>query len=146
MDNQIIAEPSDKCIFNTYEDPEQWNNAYDNNFTKKEKTIEEDDLDIERIYFNESHKNNFSRTRDIQNIVNQILVSKIWDTTWINPNIFKDKYVTMLYEIGFSYGYEMITDRTDILLPQLIHHLFVPDTLGVFIEQYNFLLNKELLK
>ena len=52
MDNQIIAEPSDKCIFNTYEDPEQWNNAYDNNFTKKEKTIEEDDLDIERIYFN----------------------------------------------------------------------------------------------
>ena len=83
---------------------------------------------------------------NIQNIVNQILVSKIWDTTWINPNIFKDKYVTMLYEIGFSYGYEMITDRTDILLPQLIHHLFVPDTLGVFIEQYNFLLNKELLK
>ena len=51
MNNQIITEPSDKCIFNTYEDPEQWNNAYDNNFTKKEKTIEEDDLDIERIYF-----------------------------------------------------------------------------------------------
>ena len=77
MDNQIIAEPSDKCIFNTYEDPEQWNNAYDNNFTKKEKTIEEDDLDIERIYFNESHKNNFNRTRDIQNIVNQGKKSEI---------------------------------------------------------------------
>lgn len=83
---------------------------------------------------------------NIQNIVHQIFVSKIWDTTWINPHIFKDKYVDMLYEIGFAYGYEMITDRTDILLPQLIHHLFVPDTLGVFIEQYNFLLNKELLK
>ena len=77
MDNQIIAEPSDKCIFNIYEDPEQWNNAYDNNFTKKEKTIEEDDLDIERIYFNESHKNNFSRTRDIQNTVNQGKKSEI---------------------------------------------------------------------
>ena len=77
MNNQIITEPSDKCIFNTYEDPEQWNNAYDNNFTKKEKTIEEDDMDIERIYFNESHKNNFSRTRDIQNIVNQGKKSEI---------------------------------------------------------------------
>lgn len=83
---------------------------------------------------------------NIQNIVNQIFVSKIWDTTWINPHIFKDKYVSMLYEIGFAYGYEMIVDKIDITLPQLIHHLFVPDTLGVFIEQYNFLLNKELLK
>ena len=71
MDNQIIAEPSDKCIFITYEDQEQWNNAYDNNFPREEKKIEEDDMNIEKIYFNENHKNNFSRTRDIQNTVNQ---------------------------------------------------------------------------
>lgn len=83
---------------------------------------------------------------NIQNIVHQVFVSKMWDNTWINPHIFKDKYVNTLYEIGFGYGYEMISNKVDITLPTLIYHLFTPDTLGVFIEQYNFLLNKELLK
>lgn len=83
---------------------------------------------------------------NIQNIVHQIFISKMWNSTWIDPHIFKNKYLDMLYDIGFGYGYEMISDKTDMTLPQIIYSLFVPDSLGIFIEQYEFLLNKELLK
>lgn len=83
---------------------------------------------------------------NIQNIIQHLCVKKLWDNTWINPKIFKDKYFESLYAIGFGYGYDMISDNTNVLLHEFISNTFTIDILSVFIDQYRFLLNKELLK
>lgn len=83
---------------------------------------------------------------NIVSITNQIFMNKLWNCTWINPFIFKDEYIIMLYSLGFGQGYEMINgDNYDITVEKL-YKMIKPDMLSVFIYHYKHLLSKDLLK
>lgn len=70
----------------------------------------------------------------------EVCMNRLWLYTWINPKIFKDEYKKALEEIGYTFGYDMISNTKREKSAYQAMELYKPDYISAFIHHFGFLL------
>lgn len=89
----------------------------------------------------------------VNNIATQMMLSTLWQYTWVNPYIFESKYVKALNYTNYILGYNMLNKTPyksiDYPMPDEIAvdiddilKIMYPDLMSIFIHHFAYLLRR----